>query len=176
MLKLIFLNFLDFLQKNLAKILEFCRNFHRTLIAIVRSVRSLADRTFQPRRELLVHRTTRWKAVQRFKAPRPTRHGAPHDFLVKPESFLLSLFLSLFLPESAVFWKIVNPIKYKFNILAVRQFGCHLTYANWHVTINPGYRIVRMSWNDVKRLICNITFLYLDCLIFNDTVILAKAC
>jgi len=40
-----FLNFLDFP----AKIPEFCRNFHRTLIAIVRSVRSLADRTFQPR-------------------------------------------------------------------------------------------------------------------------------
>ena len=40
-----FLNFLSFL----AKISDYCRNFHRTLIAIVRSVRSVADRTFQLR-------------------------------------------------------------------------------------------------------------------------------
>ena len=33
----------------LAKIPEFCKNANRTLIGIVRLVRSLADRTFQPR-------------------------------------------------------------------------------------------------------------------------------
>ena len=43
----IFLKFLNFL----AKIPEFRKNSDRTLIGIVRLVRSLADRTFQLRRE-----------------------------------------------------------------------------------------------------------------------------
>ena len=47
-----FPNFLNFL----AKIPKFCRNFHRTLIAIVRSVRSLADRTLQLRKEAVALR------------------------------------------------------------------------------------------------------------------------
>ena len=80
-----FLNFFNFL----AKIPEICKNFHRTLIAIVRLVRSLADRTFQLRSvlrlvsvlrqlrrlHLLLRRVRRPKGHSVDLAPRGTAHA-----------------------------------------------------------------------------------------------------
>ena len=90
---------MNFLAK--FKFPEFCRNFHRTLIAIVRSVRSLADRTFQlrptlrrrpsrrrrrpsrgplrrlRRRVLKLQRPSMWKSLQRQRwlSYRFSQHG-----------------------------------------------------------------------------------------------------
>ena len=44
-----FFDFVNFCTQFVAKIPKFCKNSDRTLIGIFRSVRSLADRTFQPR-------------------------------------------------------------------------------------------------------------------------------